>query len=129
MDFVPKKSYDFTTLAPTILGSNFKSMKVKGIMTSEEAVKYREIQTLHIKLKPVISALPNNVDDCTFVLFETTDKETLLLAFEYIDKLSIQEVTTTNIRIEIYDTGVDDLSVLRNRMLELGYTNIKITTF
>ena len=98
-------------------------------MTSEEAVKYRDIQTLHMKLKPVVTALPDNVDDCTFVLFETTDKENLLLAYEYIDKLSIEEVVTTNIRIELYDTAVGDLSVLRSRMLELGYTNITITTF
>lgn len=129
MEFLPKKSYDFTTLAPSVLGSNYKNMKVKSIMTSEEAVKYRDIQTLHTKLKPVITAIPNNVDDCTFILFETTDKDNLLLAYEYIDHQSISLVTTTNVRIEIYDTAVADLSVLRNRMLELGYTNINITTF
>ena len=129
MEFLPKKSYDFTTLAPAILGSNYKSMKVKGIMTSDEAVKYRDIQTLHTKLKAVITALPNNVDDCTFILFETTNKDNLLIAYEYIDSQSILLVNTTNVRIELYDTGVSDLSVLRNRMLELGYTNINLTTF
>lgn len=120
------KSYNFNTLAPTILGDSYKIMKVKAILTAREAVKYRDIQTLHIMLRPLINALPVSPESCTFVLFENTDKEETLLAMEYIDIYSIVEVTKMNISIEVIGTTSDDVSILRNILLEYGYTNIQI---
>ncbi|MGE3591395.1 MAG: phage DNA polymerase-associated SH3 family protein [Arcobacter sp.] len=123
------KVYNFSTLAPAIIGSDFKDMKVRAILTAEEAVKYRDIQTLHNTLKPIITALPTSVNDCSYVLFENIDNEKVLLALEYIDMFSIQEVVSTNIRVEIYNTNTDDVSIIRNRFIELGYANVKVTTF
>jgi len=123
------KVYNFSTLAPAVLGSDFKDMKVIAILTAKEAVKYRDIQTLHNTLKPIITALPTSVNDCSYVLFENIDNEKVLLALEYIDMFSIQEVVSTNIRVEIYNTNTDDVSIIRNRFIELGYANVKVTTF
>lgn len=123
------KTYNFTTLAPAILGSEFQLMKVKAILTATEAVKYRDILTLHNTLTPVIIGLPVSINDCTYYLFENSEKELVLLAFEYIDYNSILEVESTNIRIEIFNTTTDDVSIIRNRLLELGYKTLKITTF
>jgi len=123
------KTYNFTTLAPAILGSEFQLMKVKAILTATEAVKYRDILTLHNTLTPVITGLPVSINDCTYYLFENSEKELVLLALEYIDYNSILEVESTNIRIEIFNTTSDDVSIIRNRLLELGYNTLKITTF
>lgn len=123
------KLYNFNTLAPTIFGSSYSNMKVKGILTSEEAVKYRDINTLHTTVKPLIPNLPINVADCTYILFENIDNIRTLLALEYIDINTLVEVSSTNVRVEIYNTTTMDLSVIKARLLELGYNNISITTF
>jgi hypothetical protein len=123
------KVYNFTTLAPSILGGDYKVIKVKGIISAEEATKKRDVHTLHEMLKPVITALPEKVYDCKYYLLENSDKEQFVLANEYIDMFSVTEVSSINIRIELLDANSDDTAILRNRLLELGYSNIKITTF
>lgn len=123
------KSYNFSTLVPSVLGGNYKNMKVKAILSDKEAIKYRDILTLHRTLKPLITSLPTNPQDCTYVLLESFDKATnILLALEYIDMYSIVEVKSTNITITLRDTVDTDVSILRTRLLELGYSNFSITT-
>jgi hypothetical protein len=48
---------------------------------------------------------------------------------EYIDSFSIAEVTTNNIRIDIYDVDTTMVAVVRTRLAELGIKNFKINTF
>jgi len=127
--FELNKVYNFNTLAPNILGASFTNMKVKGIMTATEAMKYRDIYTLHNNLLTTISGLPTNINDLTFVLFSNLDGTDLVLANEYIDTFTVVVVNTTNIRIDVLNTTTNDISILRTRLLELGYSNINISTF
>lgn len=129
MTFELKKSYNFSTLAPTLLGNQYKNMKVKAILTSGNALIYKDIATLHQQVKSSIAGLPDSITDLTYILFENTNNEEMVLALEYIDSGSITEVSSLNIRIEIGDCTVEDISVLRTRLQELGYTNFKITTY
>jgi len=128
MIFEINKSYNFNTLASTVLGASYNNMKVKGVLTADETVKYREIYTLHTTLQSVILALPANPQDCTYILFETTQGDKVVLAQEYIDLLTVVAVTTINIRVDVIDVTTDDIPIIRNRLLELGYTNVNITT-
>jgi len=121
--------YNFDTLAPSILGTTYKDMKVKAILSANEAIKYRDIYTLHNNLTTAILGLPQDVGDCTYVLFEDRDNKKTVLALEYIDPFTITEVVTTNVRVELYNTDNLDVSVLRTRLLELGYNNFNISTF
>lgn len=121
------RRYNFTTYVPHVLGGEYKNCKVKAIMSDVEAVKYRDIMSLHRTLKPLITALPTNPQDCTYVLLENIDKETILLALEYIDMYSIEEVVSTNINVVIRNTTDADASIIRARLLELGYNDLSIT--
>ena len=129
MEFSLIKIYNFSTLMPSVLGTSFKSMKVKGVLTSQEAVKYRDIATLHATVLPMLSGLPKRIEQLSYILFENIDGEQLLLAYEYIDISSIVEVKTINIRVDIFDTNTEDINILRTRLVELGYKNIDISTF
>ena len=62
MEFSLNKIYNFSTLMPSVLGTSFKSMKVKGVLTSQEAVKYRDIATLHATVLPMLSGLPKRIE-------------------------------------------------------------------
>lgn len=129
--FQLKKKYNFSmkTEASMILGEKFTLMKVKGIMASTEAVKYRDIATTHEILKPLVPNMSPNLVDLTYILFETIDGDEVLFALEYIDTTTIVEVNQVNLRIEILNTSTDDIQVLNNTLKELGYTKFTIKNF
>lgn len=128
MTFQIKKSYNFNTLAGVMLGQSYQSMKVISIMDSKQAIQYGDIMTTFNNVKTIISNLPSSVDDLTFILFENTDKEKVLLALEYIELDSIIEVKSIDIEMKLYDVTTEDLSIIRKAISELGYTNVKFTT-
>ena len=129
MEFSLNKIYNFSTLMPSVLGTSFKSMKVKGVLTSQEAVKYRDIATLHATVLPMLSGLPKRIEQLSYIIFENIDGEQLLLAYEYIDISSIVEVKTVNIRVDILEANTDDILIIQERLKELGYSKFKIRTF
>lgn len=122
-------TYNFSTLAPTILGNSFTNQKVIGILTAKQAYKIKDVYTLHNSLVGVIPNLPASADDCTFILFEDSLGNEIVMANEYIDQNSISSISTVNIRIDILNAVTSDIPIIRTRLLELGYTNAQITTF
>lgn len=129
MDFKLKHTYNFNTLAPAILGEKFSMMKVKAIVTADEAVKYSDIYTTFTTLKTEISNLPDNITDLTFILFTNEDGDKSVYALEYINQDTVVEVEGVNIRVEVRGVTSDDLITIKTKLIELGYTSIDITTF
>lgn len=131
MLFNINKSYNLTTLAPTLLGGDYKDLKVRSLLSASEAVKYREIYSLHEAVKGIVDSIPDNVNDCTYVLFEMNDinKTPLLLAIEYIDIYSIVEVETVNIGIKIYNSDSENIALIRTTLKEIGLKDMEIYTF
>ena len=119
------KTYNFKTLSPVILGSEYKNQKVIGIFNSTEAMKYGDIQTTYALVSKQISTLPK-INDLTFVLFESLDHDKTILALEYLDVNTIVEVTTFNLNIVVNNASTEDTSIITNMLKELGYTNFKI---
>lgn len=130
-NFELKKSYNFNikSEAAGIIGEKYKLAKIKGIITSEEAVKYTDIATMHETLKPLITTLPDSVNDLSYVLFETQDGDQKVLALEYIDVNTIVEVKSINLRAQILGVSTDDIAIIKSALSELGYANVTVTTF
>lgn len=128
MAFEIKKTYNFTTLVPSLLGGEYKNMQVVSLMTPDEAVKYQDILTLHEQVRTLI-ALNVSANDCTYVKFKTLEGDTKIIALEYIEPDSIKEVTTVNIRIELQRATTEDISIITARLKELGYIDFDVTTY
>ena len=128
MAFEIKKTYNFTTLVPSLLGGEYKNMQVVSLMTPDEAVKYQDILTLHEQVRTLI-ALNVSANDCTYVKFKTLEGDTKIIALEYIEPDSIKEVTTVNIRIELQRATTEDISIITARLKELGYVDFDVTTY
>ena len=124
--FELKKTYNFNTLAPAVLGEKYTLMKVKSIMDYSEAVLQKDITTEYETLKPIILTLPDNVMDLTFILFEDMNKELKLVALEYINLTTIVEVKAVDIRIDVLGVSTSDINIIKTRLIELGYTNITV---
>lgn len=131
MSFKINHSYNITTLAPTLLGGEYKNVKVKSIMSATEAVKYRDIVVLHTSVKGVVDSLPASINDCTYLLLEKHDEAhtEVVLAVEYIDPYSITEVNTVNIGVKVYDTDDFNIALIRTTLKEIGINNMEIYTF
>lgn len=119
------KTYNFKTLSPVILGSEYKNQKVIGIFNSTEAMKYGDIQTTYALVSKQISTLPK-INDLTFILFESLDQDKTILALEYLDVNTIVEVTTFNLNIIVNNASTEDTSIITNMLKELGYSNFTI---
>ena len=122
----PHKRYDFVTLAPTELGGVYRSMKVVAILTASQAMTYRDIYTLHEKMKRYLTQ-DYNVADLTYILFEGVNKQTVLIPWEYLDSNSVVEVEQLKIVIEIPNANTTDISMVADKLTELGFKNCKIT--
>lgn len=125
--FTVKNRYNFTTLASSILGSNYKNMKVVSIMSGSEAVKYRNVQNVNASVVNIIDGLSTDINDLTFVLFEG-DGVTVVLAQEWIDESSIEEVSTVTLRVTINTTSGEEASIVSNLLRGAGLTDYKIET-
>lgn len=119
------KSYNFKTLSPVILGSEYKNQKVIGIFNSSEAMKYGDIQTTYSLVAKEITTLPK-INDLTFILFESLDQDKTILALEYLSINTIVEVTTFKLNIIINNANTEDTSIITNVLKELGYNDFKI---
>lgn len=122
----PHKRYDFVTLAPAELGGVYRSMKVVAILTASQAMTYRDIYTLHEKMKRYLTQ-DYNVEDLTYILFEGVNKQTVLIPWEYLDSNSVVEVEQLKILIEIPNANTTDISMVADKLTELGFKNCKIT--
>ena len=120
-------SYNFTTLAPSILGADYRNMKVVGIMSMAQATQHDDVATKHQILKPVIPGLPLSAEGLTYIMFEDASGNSKILAENYIDPASVVAVTTTNLAINIFDVPSTTEAMLRQRLIELGVGNFTIT--
>lgn len=131
MEFKNREVYKFNTLAPSILNTTYDLMKVKSISTIDIVGRFSKVNLydLNSKLVNVIPGLSNNAADNTYVLFENSDKEEIVLAKEWIDSNTIEVVSSTNIRVDIPNKSTADIDVIKRALLDLGYKDLKIYTY
>lgn len=126
--FELRKTYNFNTKAPAILGEQYTLMKVLSILDYSQGLKYKDIVTEYEILRPIITALPDNVKDLTFILFEDINKEQHLYALEYIEPTTIIEVKAIDVRVDILGISTDDINIIKAKLQDLGYNNVTISS-
>jgi len=124
--FTVGNSYNFTTLAPTILGASYSNMKVIGIVTMSEAVRYSDVVTKHESVKTIIPGLPNTPNTLLFVVFEDSAGDKLVIAQDYVDLTTIVLVTTINLTIQVFNVASSMEPIVRQRLKELGIVNFTV---
>lgn len=129
MAFELKKTYNFNfnNKLTHILGDKLKTVKVKAILSSDQAIKLSDIATLHAQVRPLDTTnIPEDLADMTFILFETLDKDNVVYALEYIDTSSLEEVSAINIRVNVRNVSTSDVSLIKTTLAELGYENFDV---
>ena len=129
MAFELFKIYDFTTLAPSILGGLHKNKKVSGILNFDTAMLYRDVRSVNEQVLPELISGTPKVEEQEFILFtDVTDKEkTLVLSTNWINGPGIL-VTTVDINIVVHDVNSSDVTTITNLLHDVGYTNVDVSS-
>ena len=108
--------YSFSTIAPAILGHNFRNMLLEGEFSYRLASKMYPVDTT---AAAVAVYLPDgiSVDQTTYTyyLFRSEDSGTdLMIASEWIKTDSIQESLDTYQDIRIHGATQKDIAIIKN---------------
>jgi len=120
------KTYTFDTIAPTILGSNLRNLKVIAITTSTEAVKYDDIYTRNAQIRSIVTNNLPDVNAMVFAVFTNPVGDKIVLSTDWIVTNSITEVTSTDIKLTVRGIRNIDVQTISNVLHELGFVNLDI---
>ena len=122
--FELNQEYNLYTIEPTILGNEYKSMKLLSIMNLAQAVVHSDIHTVYQQLISVGVTFTNtDLSTMTFLLFQSKDGDKIVLAKEWIDLPNVIKVTTLNSIFTFTNISTDDKMVIEQALKELGYRN------
>ncbi len=123
MLFDRRKRYNFATYAPTILGDSYNNMEVMSIMGLDDAMKEDNIFQLHAQVFPHLpDGTPNVPNQYDYIKFRTSAGNTVILAYTWVVENSIQEVTSTTLRVTIFNADISDMAVIRDLLNGVGVT-------
>lgn len=124
------KTYNFTTLAPGLLGGLHKNQKVVGVMDFQTAMRYRDVHSVH---EQISSSLPGGslpAQSQTYVMFSGEGEHgagPLVLALGWIDGVAV-EVTSVDVTVVVHGVTTGDVDTIRNLLLSVGYGTLTVTT-
>ena len=118
--------YNFNTIAPSILSGPFEKMKLIAICTAQEALKYRDVYTLHKHMERYVQDI--SVEDLHYLVFQysTNDEKKVCIPMEYIQSESLVKVEGVKIYIEVPDAQMSDLALVQDALISVGIHNAKI---
>ena len=108
--------YTFATIAPAILGHNFRNMVLEGELSYRLAARTYPVDTT---AAAVAAYLPEGISQdqttYTYYLFRSEDSGSdLLIASEWIRTDSIQESLDTYQDIRIHGASQKDIAIIKN---------------
>lgn len=127
--FVPNRRYSFTTLAPSVLGGSRTASKIKAILDYSMAIKQDAVSQ---KARIVYPLLPSGTEEdptqYTYLLLESPDKRTEILAYEWIDSNSITTADVMTVSVTIPVATAEDATKIRDTLTLMGYSGFTIKT-
>lgn len=125
-----RKTYNFNTLGDlsSLFNERYSLMKLVAIVDALEALKYDDVVSKHEAAYPLAPTLPKSYRDLTYLVFENYDRVKLTIAQEYIDAYSVTEVKSIDLSIKVRNISTEDITVIKNALIELGYPEISLST-
>jgi hypothetical protein len=136
-------TYRFSTLASAFLGATIERARIDAVLSYSAAstmVKIRptsastvystmNLEQLHHAIFPLLPAgTPELLNDYSFVLYTKPDRTQNIIALPWIDELSVQLVVSLNLNVRINNVILNDVEIVRQGLIALGYNSIEITT-
>lgn len=120
--------YNFNTLAPAILGAEFKNATVLAILNYTVAKTYINIETNHVNIYPYLPVgTVNDPKTYQYILIKTQSGETTVLALPWINTDTVTQVTNQSIVVKVNNITNDDTVKIRDALILMGYSDFTIS--
>lgn len=117
-------SYKFSTVAPSILGSEYKNMVLLSMMSSGEAVQFIDVHGIHAQIQQLPGiCVPCRATDLHYLKFRTPNNNFVYIAQEYIT--GIQLISNKSLVITINNYTASDFIIIQEALRKLGFENFK----
>lgn len=122
MTFQINKVYNFVTHAPSLFSDNFKKVKVIAIGGYDVAMKYTDVNIVQRQIYPYLPpGTPDDVKQYTYVILKSTSGITHVLAMAWIEESSIEEISSINIEVKVFDIDNTDEEKIIALLNSMGY--------
>ena len=132
MNFDFGNVYNFLSISQGVLSTEYRNMKVVGIVGFQQAIKYsgpyKDIMTIREQLinETGINLIPAN--KAKYIIFNDENQDTIILAEDWIKLDTIVLVTAIDLSIIINNITNDDVNVIVNTLRSMGYKKLEIDT-
>lgn len=119
--------YNFNTLAPAILGANFKRVTVLAIVNYAIATTMANIEVNHRNIYPYLPV--GTIDDpktYQYLVIKTETGETTILALPWINLDTVNKLIGQDITIKINNVAPNDAAKIRDALIMLGFNDFNI---
>lgn len=126
-----KKTYDFETYAPSILGTSFKRAEILGIFPFETAVVLSnvELAPLHAEiysLGRLPAGTPDDPRQYNYYRIKKADGSITIIGEPWIDQSTIKEVVAGKATVFIPNMTSTDIIRLRDMFKQAGIVDFQI---
>lgn len=112
----------FNTHATAILGTNFKRVRVLGILDHESAMNYINVPIMAVNIYPSLPAgTTKNYQNYQYLKLRHSNGETSCIAIEWIDKSTFTIHEGVNIEFRVEDANVADVDRIREILAFNGF--------
>jgi hypothetical protein len=122
-----KSVYNFSTLAPSVLGIEIKNATILGIFDYNIASNYISPEAKHAVIYPLLP--PGTVNDpkkFTYFLFRSESGTNEVYAIEWVNIATIFKIVSQTITITVTNAQNGDAVNIRDSLIQLGFRSFDV---
>lgn len=121
-----QKTVSFDTHAPALLGTNFKRVRVLGILDHETAMNYINVPIMAVNVYPSLPAgTPKDYQTYQYLKVRFPSGDTGCLAIEWIDTSTYVVHDGVNIEFKLLDANASDADRVREILAHNGFSAVE----
>ena len=121
-------SVNFNTQT-SVLKTEYRAVKVLGVVTAEVATTLKDVKSLHLQVKPYITGLPNLYSDYNYVIVQHSNGSKDVLGLPWILSSSITLSSRRDYQLILDDIEPEQVERIRQTLVNRGITIRSFTEF
>lgn len=114
--------YNFSVYANSVLGAEYRNVKLVSVMNYQTAVKFSNVTLTHKQVYPYLpEGTPQDLTKYTYYLFKNKEVD-LVLADVWIVESSIEIAQGMNYYLELKNISSSKMAMVRDQLKLLGIT-------
>ena len=104
----------------SILKTEYRAVKVLGVVTADLASTVKDVKSLHLQIKPYIPGLPNLYSDYSYVIIQHSNGAKEALGLPWILQSSISLSTKKDYQLILDGLEPEQVELVRQMLVNRG---------